>query len=96
MWNKEFTLKSIRSLIVFKSLPQSRPQRTAISMAIGALVAVTTLMGIPGAVNAQSQVDAKPASLNKVEITGSSIKRLEAETSLPISSETALPALSSR
>jgi iron complex outermembrane receptor protein len=65
-------------------LPTCHPKPTAISKAIGVLVGATALLGSPHAVLAQNQVDPKPAALNRVEITGSSIKRLEAETSLPI------------
>ncbi|MBC7916867.1 MAG: TonB-dependent receptor [Rhodoferax sp.] len=61
-------------------LTPKRSKPTAISMAIRVAIGAVTVLGIPGVASAQQAVQ----SLNRVEVTGSSIKRLESETSLPI------------
>ncbi len=58
----------------------SNPRPSAIALAVRLALGFTAALGASAAALAQSDAPA----LNRVEITGSSIKRLESETSLPI------------
>ncbi|CAN5177943.1 TonB-dependent receptor [soil metagenome] len=65
-------------------LKPSQPRPTRLATSIRLALGAGALFGVAQLASAQAAAPTEAAKLNRVEVTGSSIKRLDAETALPV------------